>query len=384
MTAISIVSLSPTPILFEAYGPDRTTIILSSLTTLAAACEIVLSPLLGSVLDSVGRKPALIASSLIVAAANAAASQNPAARPVATARFFSYIAIPQFFLASQAVAGDLFAAAPEKLGAFLGLQGGLISLGFLGGVLAAGKLSEWKGVKVVYGLSSVLALVAGAGITLGMGETLGKKERTPFDLARTRSKVLRAPASAGKLLVSRGPKVRVLAVLLILMSMPIFMGDVIQVYARKEWGLEPKELAPLIAVFGVTNIASMLAGSALLPRLGVQHFTGLAILSGVIFPLSATRSYEAALIGAVAGFMGSAQSLGVKATLTTKVTALGVKQGEFAGEKASLLAMVKIGCPLLYGSLYVLGSRAGVPQVLFLFNVLLAALAMALSQRDVW
>ena len=94
--------------------------------------------------------------------------------------------------------------------------------------------------------------------------------------------------------------------------------------------------------------------------------------------------YKAALIGAVAGFMGSAQSLGVKATLTTKVTALGVKQGEFAGEKASLLAMVKIGCPLLYGSLYVLGSRAGVPQVLFLFNVLLAALAMVLSQLDVW
>jgi len=384
MTAISIVSLSPTPILFDAYGPDRATSILSTLAALAAACEVVLSPILGATLDSVGRKPALIASIITVAFANFAASVDPSALPVALARFFGYVAIPQFFVASQAVAGDLFASAPEKMGAFLGLQGALISAGFIGGIMAAGKLTEWKGVKAVYGLSSVLALVAGVGVTLGMGETLRREERTPFDLAKTRSKVLRAPASAAKLLVSRGPTVRILALLLVLMSMPIFMGDVIQVYARKEWGLEPSGLAPLIAVFGVTNIVSMLAGSALIQKMGVKHFTGLAILCGVIFPLSATLSYKAALIGAVAGFMGSAQSLGVKAALTAKVTDLGVKQGEFAGEKASLLAMVKIVCPLLYGGLYVLGSKAGFPQVLFLFNVLLAVLAMVLSQRDVW
>ena len=384
MTAISIVSLSPTPILFDAYGPDRATSILSTLAALAAACEIVLSPILGAALDSVGRKPALIASALTVAAANAAASADPAAVPVAAARFFSYVAIPQFFVASQAVAGDLYSSAPERMGAFLGLQGALISAGFIGGVMAAGRLGEWRGTGAVYGLSSALALGAGAGVTLGMGETLRGEDRTPFDLASTRSKVLRAPASAARLLVSRGPRVRILALLLVLMSMPMFMGDVIQVYARKEWGLEPSALAPLIAVFGITNIVSMLAGSALIQRMGVKHFTGLAILCGVIFPLSATLSYKAALIGAVAGFMGSAQSLGVKATLTARVTDLGVKQGEFAGEKASLLAMVKIVCPLLYGGLYVLGSRAGIPQVLFLFNVLLAVLAMVLSQRDVW
>mmetsp|Transcript_8105 Transcript_8105/g.17536 ORF Transcript_8105/g.17536 Transcript_8105/m.17536 type:complete len:479 (+) Transcript_8105:144-1580(+) len=384
MISLSVVSLSPTPILIAQYGSSRATKILATIAALAAASEIILSPILGAALDSMGRKPALTGSILSVVAVHAAVVVfRCGAIPICIGRYLSYVSLPQFFVASQAVAGDIMGSMPDKLGSFLGIQSALISAGFIGGITIAGRLSE-RGPEIAYGASALLALVSLAILMVGMKETLDDADKVTFDVEETKRKVMEAPVAAGHLLVGRGAKVGALALLLVLQSMPMFMGDVIQVYAREQWGLGQNGIANLISIFGLTGIVSSLVGSVLIKRIGLQNFTGLAILSALLFPLAAMVSYKASLIAVIVGFLGSAQTIGVVAELTAQVSAMGARQGEMSGERASLLALTKVICPLVYGGLYVLGSRIGTPQLIFAFNAVLALLSFILSRRDLW
>jgi hypothetical protein len=54
--------------------------------------------------------------------------------------------------------------------------------------------------------------------------------------------------------------------------------------------------------------------------------------------------------------LAGVQKLGTSAAMTSLASELGVPQGRLQGEKASMLALLKIGCPIVYGMLYLKGS----------------------------
>ena len=81
------------------------------------------------------------------------------------------------------------------------------------------------------------------------------------------------------------------------------------------------------------------------------------------------------------GFLGAAQSMGINAALVSQARESGVPQGELAGERASLVAMLKVIGPILYSTLYVQGrGKLGLKQLPFVFNICLAASAFVVSQ----
>ena len=383
MVSLSVVSLSPTPILIDQFGPSRATHILSTIAAVAAASEIILSPILGALLDSMGRKPALLASISSVAIMHAIVSTNTDAVPVCIARYLCYVALPQFFVASQAVAGDVLAQTPDKMGSLLGIQSALISGGFIGGVKIAAMLGE-RGPKVAYGTSSLLAVVSGMILAIGQRETLDKEHKVAFDVEETKRKVIQAPIAAGHLLIGRGRKIGFLALLFSLQSMPTFIGDIFQVFCRDVWKLGQNAVGDVIAVFGLSGIIASVIGSVLVKKMGVQNFTSIAILSSTFFPLAAMHSYKASLFALALGFLGSCQTIGVVAELSAQVSKSGARQGEIAGERGALLAITKMVAPLLYGGLYIVGSSLGFPQLVFAFNVGLALICFALSRQDLW
>uniref|UniRef100_A0A7S4F0N0 Major facilitator superfamily (MFS) profile domain-containing protein n=1 Tax=Chrysotila carterae TaxID=13221 RepID=A0A7S4F0N0_CHRCT len=74
---LALVTLTPTPFLVDQLGAARGMRLLTILSTSSAAAEILLSPVAGTLTDSVGRKPVLLASLLTAFAATAGAAAMP-------------------------------------------------------------------------------------------------------------------------------------------------------------------------------------------------------------------------------------------------------------------------------------------------------------------
>jgi hypothetical protein len=152
---------------------------------------------------------------------------------------------------------------------------------------------------------------------------------------------------------------RTLALLLLLQSAPIYMGDVFQVFAKEEWGLRPNEFGQIVALFGVLGIVSNTTLSLILKSVGLRTFSLFAIVSSLFFPLTAifTNSYRHVLIAGSIGLYAGAQKVGTTTAITSLANDLGVPQGQLQGEKASMLALLKIVCPVVYSALYLKGKE---------------------------
>lgn len=380
LLSVMITALTPAPILIDRFGSQKTTSILSSLSSLAALIEICASPVLGAILDSWGRKPAISLSIASIAIINGIVSRNTSPMAVSIGKLLVTICLPQFFVAGQAITADLLASSPQQMGTFMGIQMALIQTGLITGISIAGKLSGFP--QLAYTLSSACALLSLFVITFGQRETLECGDRVSFDMSTAVRKILQAPASAARLVAGRrGGKVRMLAFLLVLQTLPQQRGDVFQVYARDVWGLEADSFAAFVKLWGGTGLLSSLLGSILIGKVGIKSFTTLAILSSLCFPLGSCISYRAGLTGLLMGFLSSSQSLGVQAELVVQAGRFdGANQGELAGERASLLALTKVVGPLIYGGIFFAGSKVRIPQLMFAFDCILAFIALQISR----
>ncbi|KAL7534443.1 hypothetical protein ACHAXR_005880 [Thalassiosira sp. AJA248-18] len=160
------------------------------------------------------------------------------------------------------------------------------------------------------------------------------------------------------LLFHYGSHMRTLALLLLLQSAPAFMGDVFQMFAKEEWGLLPKDFANMVALFGIIGITSNISLPLVLQYFGLRSFSLFATFSSLFFPLTAifADSYRPVLVAGCIGLYAATQKVGTSAAMTSLATELGVPQGQLQGEKASMLALLKIGCPVVYSMLYLKGK----------------------------
>jgi hypothetical protein len=87
------------------------------------------------------------------------------------------------------------------------------------------------------------------------------------------------------------------------------------------------------------------------------------------------------VVGTIVGFLGGAQSIGITAALVSEGAQSGLPQGELAGERSSLLAMLKVAGPLMYSFLFIQGQKhLGINVLPFILNISLFAGALVLSQ----
>jgi hypothetical protein len=70
-----------------------------------------------------------------------------------------------------------------------------------------------------------------------------------------------------------------------------------------------------------------------------------------------TNSYRYVLIAGSIGLYAGAQKVGTTTAITTLANDLGVPQGQLQGEKASMVALLKIVMPVVYSALYLKGKE---------------------------
>lgn len=279
----SIVAFSPLPSLTRHLGSTVTAVtspltpqeravkILSFLSAISAAIELFLSPLIGVWIDLKGRKrPSVLLYSLI-AMANLGVVLNPSVGSICISRMVNVLIGGFLMIVANTVIADMFAKndggsdkmddvhGKDQMGTVLGRQAASISLGFLSGSLLGGRLTE-LGERPAYGCAFLFSTLAALNASFRMVESvdlaksaLGSHEHS-WDHASLKQKLLEAPLSSVQLLFHYGKRMRMLALLLLLQSAPVFMGDVFQMFAKEEWGLLPKDFGGIIGKFDLHHI----------------------------------------------------------------------------------------------------------------------------------
>jgi DHA1 family multidrug resistance protein-like MFS transporter len=355
--------------------------ILSYISAASAAVELFLSPLLGTLLDRFGRKrPSVLLHSLITIT-NLLVVLQPSVWSIFTSRIINVLCSGFLIIVANSIIGDLFSGSggsngkdkddnvhdKDQMGTVLGKQAACISSGFLFGSLLGGRLTEF-GERFAYGGALIFSFMAALTAAFRMADSMdltssgqapASSSTKDLDWSSLKRSLWEAPLSSIQLLFHYGKHMRTLAVLLLLQSAPIYMGDVFQVFAKDEWGLTPKDFGKFVALFGVLGILSNSSLSLIVGRLGLRKFSLFAIVSSLFFPLTAifTNSYRYVMVAGIFGLYSGAQKVGTTAAITSLANELGLPQGQLQGEKASMSALLKIICPVIYSTLYLKGKE---------------------------
>ena len=174
---ISLTTLTPAPHLVEQLGQARGMQLLTALATTSAAAEIALSPIVGGLADSRGRKPVIIGTLVSALLASLAAAVYPSVTTVAVSKFVSSAVVGIFFLGAGAVLADNFREDPKRLAATSGVLFALVNAGFGVGVALSGLLPP--GLRSRYLASAgtcALALALGGSVR----ESMPPEDQVPF------------------------------------------------------------------------------------------------------------------------------------------------------------------------------------------------------------
>lgn len=279
---------------------------------------------------------------------------------------------------------DISVSNPERMSSILGIFFALTAGAFFVGAIVAGRISEF-GLSVPYGASTVMSALTATLVFFGMQESLHSSKRVPFRENKTRiqKQLLQSPWSSCTSILRHSKEVRLLAILIMIQSLPSQMNDTFQIIARTEWDVSVKDYSSFIAMYGLTNIFGHIIGSKMVQKLGIKHFTMVASLSSILPQILATLlAFRGLLLGCVVGFLAPAQMLGVTSALYLEGGKSNVPQGVLAGQRSSFLALVKVIGPIWFSFLYVKGKEVfGTGFLPFYFNVGCALTAFGISQR---
>ena len=220
---ISLTTLTPAPHLVGALGQENGMKLLTALAATSAATEIALSPIIGGLTDSLGRKPVLVGTLISALAANAAAAIAPSVATVALAKFVGGAVIGIFFLASGAILADAFRTDPKKLAAASGVLFALVNGGFGIGIALSGLLPP--GLRSRYLASTAVCLAGVATAALGVRESMPSDSRVAFKARAFNPFAFTRLLRAGPVGSPGRRTMRLLALLAALTLAPLFMGD---------------------------------------------------------------------------------------------------------------------------------------------------------------
>eukprot|EP00980_Cylindrotheca_fusiformis_P012034 scaffold2855_cov127-Cylindrotheca_fusiformis.AAC.2 len=387
----TLVAFAPATALVPKIGSvEKVTSLLSSLTAGAAVLEILFSPFVGTLLDSHGRKPVFLAVLVSIALSQVSVVfSEESVWSLCVCKVFALLGVGLFFQTiGQTLLSDLTADSkhPEQqLGSALGMQAALISAGFLVGALCAGQLLSRFGLSLSHGIAAALMTMNLLLVTFAMPETLQLPSEQSHFQNRPKRSIMSSLLGCTRILTKHSQPIPILAIVFVLQCLPSFMGDFFQIYCQTEWGLDTKAFSSFVAVFGVLGLTANILGSILVNKLGIQRYTSLTSFLIILPSIGASVfGFRGLWVGYVLGFLGLAQNLGVMAAMVSEGKKQGIPIGELAGERASLIALVKVIGPILYSALYVHGKRIwNIASLPFIFNSILGVLVFCICRAYV-
>lgn len=373
----SMVLLYPAQALVQRWGAKQATSALSLATATAAALEIAGAGVVSRWLrQSKRNRAALLLCTSVPTCMNAVLSvllSRDALPAVAIvfARGLGILAMASFLLATQTmvVTDPFLSQNPGNKAAAMGTQMGVGGIGFLVGMVLAGKFVD---PPLLFRVASSAGFCVIAFVVLAFPKTPPSREAaTAVDTGTPRSRRWRPSPQT---------------LLFMLLTLPIFMGDFFLVFVKSQWNLDPSELSSLMVLFGVTNSVANLVVGRVLPRMGVRYFTALAIAGRLVQTFATVNyGYRGTLISMVLLFWSSAQNLGLLTTMdvqerTRGRSLLSVSVPYSLNASATATALLKIVGPCLYSALYIQGQAWWNQSYLpFYFNMLLSTAALIMT-----
>ena len=358
----------------------RTATALGQLGSCAALLDILITPQLGRLSDTIGRKPLLLAAPTVgclIRAGAAAAATTPFFVAV---KVLNGVVSATFMVALRAALADRHRKDAATLTERFGLVSASSCASYAIGMLAGGTLAA-RQLRYPYAASALLLGSLVALVAFGFRETLPEKERVRF--------VPREPGLGFLRLFRSGPTLRGLCSINALQQVSVSMGDTWQVFARelRGWGAEQCGLFGSLTGLGGT-LASLMVKTSV-RKLGTRGHsllaTGCVVVTEVL--LGCVTGSSKAFIALGPNWIGRTQQMAISARITSVGAGKGFGQGALAGDRQNMHALIKIAGPMMFGSLFALGCEYGLPALPFYFAAGVGTVAwvmMLITPESVW
>lgn len=337
-------------------------LIIGAVAASYALAQLVCTPLVGTLSDRYGRKPVILASLVIEAAAFALTAVATSLPLLFVARVLGGIGASNVGSA-QAVAADV--TTPERRAAAMGGIGAAIGAGHIVGPAVGGLLFAVSAATPFWVATGVAVLNA-ALVWAFLPETHSATTRTaPMSLLRTWQTALRRPGVLRLALVS----------LLFTLAM-LAMETVFALYTQRTFGWTPESNGWLFAYLGLIVAATQLGVVGPLARrvsAGRLLVAGLALLAAglALLPLAAPPVSLLVALGLFAFGAGVASPM---VSTLLSLAAPADAQGGTLGLAQAITGAGRLAGSLLAGGLFAAG--AGLP---FLAGAALCAVGLLLA-----
>ena len=381
MLSNAVIAQAVPTALYAAYDNNRvrTAAMLGRISSCAALMDIMLTPQLGRLSDTIGRKPLLVAAPALQLICRGVATLYPSVGVLVGCKLISLTLTSTFSVAIRAALADCHRRDPTTLTGRLGLVSAASGAAYSVGMFVGGRLVSRK-LRLPYAASVTLLSCLVPLIIVYFRETHPCSARSPFGL--------RPPAFGFLRLFRSGPELRSLSAVSGLHTISMAMGDTWQVFARelRGWGAETCGLFGSLSGIGHTCTALLARRSV--KRFGARGHTFAASLSSALTELSLGLGSTRVAFGMLpVNWIGRTQGMAVTARITQVGAAAGLGQGALAGDHQNLRSLLKVVGPTLYGTLFGLGCNLGAPSLPFLIACglsLLATALVAMSPISAW
>jgi MFS family permease len=156
-----------------------------------AVSAMLCRPPVGWAADRYGRRPFMLAGTVVFAVSALAYGASSGAVTLALVRLLHGTGMGLYPTAASAMVADL--APPARRAEFIGLFGAAGSLAMALGPITGSLLADWLGFEALFGAAAAVALVA-LGLTVGVRETLGTPAVAPFTPASALSRAALFPS----------------------------------------------------------------------------------------------------------------------------------------------------------------------------------------------
>eukprot|EP00755_Sulcionema_specki_P000551 Sspe_Gene.25491::Locus_10259_Transcript_1_1_Confidence_1.000_Length_1629::g.25491::m.25491/K08151/tetA; MFS transporter, DHA1 family, tetracycline resistance protein len=375
----SVLVGQATPLIVtQCCGGDtpKAVVMLGRMASAAAALEFLLSPYLGRLADTHGRKAVLYLGPLATLVLRGATAANTTSlATVVVGRVTTGALVPAYFTALRAAMADMYLDDGDELLKVTGRVQAIMGVSMVLANVVGGKLAK-RSLALPYAVAAVLGAV-GIALVRGVKETLHHK-----GTARGRPSIvgfieLCCKRRGGSTLFPRLHVIHVLSLL------PGTMGDVPTMFSREVRGWGPEAIGWYNAANGaamaglgvVTGKVSAAISNKNLCLIGLA-----SLVAGNLLHAASERSGIQAVLALLVLTVAQVRTGPVDVLTAQLSQEYGMGKGEYAAHKANLNAVVKILAPLLFAHLYSKISR----RIPFIASACFGtvALNLALSIRN--
>lgn len=380
---LMMIAVRPEMVMRATKGDaQRAAQYLAGMTTGASLVEFILTPMLGRLSDTVGRRPFLIAAPAICTAARLVTfwgASNGSLSAVLAANWIdrctSGSAFPLYMTVSGAQRSDVVLG--NDLAKVNATVTGCAGLAVALAPFAGGMIMQATGhPKYAAAASSCVSALHLYYVVRNVRETLEVEKRSPLPTAAACNPFNFLRFFRG------GKRMRLLSLSALLQAMPSEMHDTRMVMLKSKLGFTTKDISLYMLGVGASVIVSGMIAKGTLSSLGQRGHThlGSAAAIGSLMSWAVARNSYGVATAVGLDAIGSQRAIGIGAMLTGLGISKGMGRGDIAGSLANMNTLTKVLGPLMYARAFARGGQRTPFMTAVLF--ILAAEAVFLLAKD--